>query len=127
MIVVDTSVWVEYFRGRPGSASINLDQLLDQEQVAMAAPVRIELIAGAGRQDGVRLRRVLSALPHWLPTDATWATMETWVLFASLRGQHFGVGDLLIGAIAAERGVTIWSLDDDFERLARLGLVTLHR
>ncbi len=80
-----------------------MDSLLDEDQVALVASVRIELLSGAGSADVARLKRVLPALPCWLPTDATWTTVETWALSAAARGQHFGVGDLLIGAVAADR------------------------
>ena len=92
----------------------------------MVAPVRVELLSGASRQDVTRLRRVLSALPLWLPTEATWSTMDTWAQRGGARGQRFGVGDLLVGAIAAEHGAPVWSLDADFVRMRRLGFVHLH-
>jgi predicted nucleic acid-binding protein len=126
VIVVDTSVWIAYFRGKPARLMLDLQDLLDQDRVALPAPVRIELLSGARGPDVGRLRRVLSALPHWLPSDATWTTMEAWAVSAGAKGEHFGIGDLLIGAIAYERGASIWSLDHDFARLATLGLVTLH-
>ncbi len=127
MIVVDTSVWVAYFRAKSGPLTDDLQSLLDQDQVALVAPVRIELLSGTRRSDAKRLTRVLSALPYWLSTDATWTTMVAWTLSAAARGERFGVGDLLIGAIAAERGASVWSLDGDFGRLAKLGFVTLYR
>jgi predicted nucleic acid-binding protein len=126
VIVVDTSVWVDYLRYGRASVVPPLQALLDLDQVALVAPVRIELLSGAGRRDLVRLKRVLSALPLWLPTDSTWATIENWVGRAAARGQRFGVGDLLVAGIAAEHGAAVWSLDGDFARLKRLGLVALH-
>jgi predicted nucleic acid-binding protein len=125
VIVVDTSVWVDYFRSA-GAAAVRLHALLDADDVALVAPVRIELLSGVRRIEVARLKRVLSALPLWLPTDATWATIEAWVERAGARGQRFGMGDLLVGAIATERGAAVWSLDADFERMARLGLLRLH-
>ncbi len=126
MIVVDTSVWIDFFRSRPGAAAKHLGSLLDADEVALVAPVRIELVSGVRRTESARLKRVLSALPMWRPTDATWATMEAWAERAGARGQRFGVGDLLVGAIASEHGAALWSLHADFVRMQRLGFVRLH-
>lgn len=73
------------------------------------------------------MRRNLAALPTFTPTQQTWATLEAWVERAASSGQRFGIADLLIGALAAERGASIWSLDSDFERLADLGFVSLYQ
>jgi predicted nucleic acid-binding protein len=126
MIVVDTSVWIDYFRSRAGATIDHLHSLLDADEVALAAPVRIELLSGVRRGEVGRLKRVLSALPRWLPTDATWTTMELWAERAGARGQRFGMGDLLVAALTAERGAAVWSLDADFGRMMRLGFVRLH-
>jgi len=127
VIVVDTSVWVDYFRYPTSVVVAELQAKLDEDEVALVAPVRVELIGGAGRQDVARLKRVLSALPSWLPTGATWATMESWAEKGGAREQRFGMGDLLIGAIAAEHDAKVWSFDADFARMERMGFVQLHR
>ncbi|HVZ71284.1 MAG TPA: PIN domain-containing protein [Polyangia bacterium] len=124
MTVVDTSVWIDFFRGKKPLAE-RLVGLLDADEVALPAPVRIEILSGAGRADRTRLARVLGALPVLGTTDATWARIERWVLAAGAVGHRFGLGDLLVASIAAEHGATIWSLDADFSRLAKLGFVTL--
>lgn len=122
MIVVDTSVWVAALRAEgPEAAALRL--LLDADEVLLPVPVKVELLSGTSRQQRTRLRSALSALPLTYPTDDTWRLMDEWTEQASAAGATFGVGDLLIAALANEAGALVWSLDGAFARLERLRLV----
>ena len=124
MIAVDTSVWIDFFRGR-SLAVEKLSVLLDRDEVVLPVPVRIEILSGARKSESQGLGRILSALPVLYPTEATWSRMESWVTAGTVAGQRFGLGDLLVAALAVEHGCTLWSLDSDFARMARLHMVTL--
>ena len=123
MICVDTSVWVAALRHRSSVAGRRLDELLDRDEVAMPIPVRMEILSGVSRAQEPRLRRALSGLPLLFPTDATWERIDGWIREAAQRGHRFGVGDLLIAAIAADHGMPLWSLDSDFQRMRLLGFI----
>lgn len=127
MIFVDTSVWVEALRSAESTTARRLGGLLDSGEVALSVPVRVEILAGASNRDHVRLRRVLSALPLFFPTEQTWLRIDNWLGRARSAGERFGLGDLLIAAIAADYDAPIWSLDGDFVRMARVGLVEVHQ
>lgn len=125
MIVVDTSVWIDAHRYPTRARARELRSLLDADEVALALPVRLELVAGVSRQDRHALLRGLSALPVIRPTDETWLRIERWVPAAADKGHRFALSDLLIAALADEIGGLIWSLDEDFEQLEKLKMARL--
>jgi predicted nucleic acid-binding protein len=126
MIAVDTSVWVSALRSSASPEAPKLAALLEADEVLLPVPVRTELLAGARSADRVRLRRLLTALPLAYPTDDTWRAMDEWASEARDRGERFGVGDLLIAALAREGGALVWSLDAAFTRMARCRFVDLY-
>lgn len=126
MIVVDTSVWVAAER-KPDSDDANaLRALLRADEVALALPVRVELVSGIAAKNRRALRRGLSSLPVARPTDDTWKLLESWVPRAVDAGYHFKVADLLIAALASELGALVWSLDKDFATMEELKFVHLY-
>ena len=126
MIIVDTSVWITYFRSASSPITRHLRELLDSEGVVLAAPVRVELLAGAARRDHHRLALLLSALPVAYPKRESWQRIDSWIASAVRAGERFGFADLLIGSLAADEGASVWSLDRDFGRMARLGFIETH-
>ncbi len=126
MIVVDTSVWVAALR-TAGSEAETLRLLLDEDEVLLPVPVKIELLSGTSKRDRAALRSALSALPLAYPTDETWRLMDGWTDRTARAGAAFGFGDLLIAAIAHEAGALVWSLDAAFERLQRMRLIDLYQ
>ena len=127
MIVVDTSVWVTATRAPAGEVAATLRTLLDADEVALALPVRMELMAGVARKDRAALRRALTALPVVVPSEDTWQTSERWIEPAANAGARFAIADLLIAGLAHDIGALVWSLDADFERMAARNLVRLYR
>ena len=126
MILVDTSVWIQFFRGKDKNLAGELESLLESDTVILAAPVRIEILSGCSKTNLLQLRRLLSALPLFFPGIATWQRMDVWIEQAVSAGQQFGVGDLLIASIAVDQKSLVWSLDSDFIRMKELGWVNLH-
>lgn len=119
MVVVDTSVWVAALRSRAAPEASTLAALLDADTVILPVPVRVELLLGAPARERTRLRRALSALPIAYPVDETWTLVEGWAGSAADAGHRFGVGDLLIAAVASERNALVWSLEVRVQRSKR--------
>lgn len=126
MIIVDTSVFVHAARRPTSVTARTLNHLVDADEVAVALPVRLELMSGVARKHRKEFRRTLSALPALRPTDDTWRLIESWVEPAADKGFHFSIPDLMIAALTREIEGLVWSLDADFEAMEGLGLIRLY-
>ncbi len=127
MILVDTSVWIKSLKDEECSESRNLRLLLDEDEVALGAPIKVELLSGTSLKDLKRLRLMLSALPCWYPTTLTWKIIDGWIEPAIKKGERFGFADLLIAALASENNAMLWSLDVDFHRMASFDMVKIFK
>ncbi len=125
MIAVDTSVWIDAQRRNSRTAGPLLE-LIEADEVMLPLPVRLELRAGIARHQRAQLIRLLTGLPVARPSDETWAQVERWTEQAADAGEHYSLSDLMIAALAEEIGGLVWSLDKDFERMARLKMVRLY-
>jgi predicted nucleic acid-binding protein len=123
VIVVDTSIWIRALRSTAAAEAITLRSLLEADEVALAAPVRSELLMAARLTDRTRLERELKGVPLLYPSDDSWRTLDRWTLIASRSGATFSVSDLLIGVLTTEIGGLVWSADSDFSRMAALKLI----
>jgi predicted nucleic acid-binding protein len=110
------------------------DGLVDEARAAMGFASKTETVAHALREM-VRRNRLEELKAMFgtvnIDVDIPCPTEETSAPHRALgggadRGQRFGVGDLPIAALAAERNALVWSLDADFERMARLKPVQLY-
>jgi len=126
MVLVDTSIWIAYLRACDPHLVAHLQALLEEDQVMLALPVKMEILCGSSQGDWPRLRRVLGALPLLIPSDSTWKRIEGWIEKTVSKGARFGVADLLIAALAADWGAQLWSLDIDFRRMQDFGFIRLH-
>ena len=126
MFCADTSVWIQALLDRASPFARHFAEVVEADEIAVPAPVRIELLAGAPRRDFAALVDGFTGMAGLVPGHATWDLVEGWVGKAVAAGQRFGLGDLLIGAIAAEQGAPVWSLDADFQRMQKLGFVELY-
>jgi len=63
LILVDTSVWIDYFRGSITAQTEKLDQLLGSEPLAVGDLILTEVLQGfTGEQDFNAARKMLTAL-----------------------------------------------------------------
>ena len=124
MVFVDTSIWIEFFKGKDAGLVDRLNTLLDRNEVALAVPIWLELLCGAPQKSQKLFRETLSALPIFYTSEDTWHRAAEWVEEASKKGERFSAIDLLIASFAYEQDASVWSLDNDFKRMEKLNFIS---
>lgn len=120
MIVVDTSVWIDYLRRRATPQSERLDALFaDGIVIATTGVIRMELLRGAAPSILDELRRSLDEHPV-LATEASDFDLAA-DLFRSCRAAGSAVRssiDCLIAAPCIRTRTPLLHADADFDKLA---------
>ena len=123
MVLVDTSVWIEFFDGNNPSVRRDLEILLRQGHVATAGLVLAELRRGCRSTPQVRgLMQAMEPLVYLEADCDCWLRAGELVAECSARGFQVGIADCLLAALAMRESASIFTLDPDFERIPRLRL-----
>ena len=115
--LVDTSVWIDFFRGVP-SIKIALEKLIARDEIFTAGPILYELLQGV-RLPGEK-KQVKEAL---LSTNYLEITLNDWeeasLLSSTLRAQGITLPmtDILVGHLAKARDLKVISFDPHFDQI----------
>jgi predicted nucleic acid-binding protein len=122
VILVDTSVWVEYDRATGSSFDRHLTDLIATDgELAVTEPVLMEVVAGARDDRRARdLRRLLLRFA-WLPFDAAVDSEAAALVYRRCRRAGVtprGMVDCLIASVALRHGTPLLAADADLHRVA---------
>lgn len=127
MILVDSSVWVDFFSSAPGRAGDELRRMVsDAEPFALTGVVVAEILQGLTR-DVSRIEHYLSQWDMLEPRGfRTYREAAAIFRLARAKGVSLTTIDALIAAIALEHRASLFTLDKDFSRITRLTGLPLH-
>ena len=127
MILVDTSVWIDFFSSSPGRAGAELRRMIEEvEPFALTGVVVTEILQGL-RRDVHRMERYLSLWEMLEPRGfSTYREASAISRLARSKGISLTTMDTLIAAIALEHRASLFSLDKDFSRIARITPLRLY-
>lgn len=127
MIVVDSSVWIDYFNGADSVAAGTLNELLGVERLAIGDLILTEVLQGfRSDPDFARARQALLSFTVFpmLGVDAALRAAEN---YRTLRKRGVTVrktADVIIASFCIENGHSLLFSDRDFLPFVRhLGLV----
>jgi predicted nucleic acid-binding protein len=129
-VLVDTPVWsLAYRRAAPTAnpTAAELASLIREGRAVMMGPVRQELLSGvrAAVQFNL-LRDSLRAFPDLSIVTPDHEFAATFFNRCRSRGVQGSHTDFLICAVAARRQMSIFTVDRDFDRFARILPIRLH-
>ena len=122
-VLVDTSIWIEYFNKPDSTAGTSLENLLKQGRVLGAGLVLTELLQGAKIEKEFKLiLESMTALPFLETTLNTW--IEAGQISFSLRkkGITIPTSDLILASLALENHCLIFTLDPHFNKIPGIKL-----
>lgn len=121
LVLIDTSVWIDYFLKKNALLEQTLDLLLDNAQVATAAIIVAELTQGA--RDKKEIEKIKGHFKplHWLPgTDRHWEMAGELSLQLRQTGKKINLTDCYIASLAKSASANLFSLDKHFTWIAKI-------
>lgn len=121
MVVVDTSAWIEYFKGSQAPEVALLDNCLDHDFVVLGDLIYCEVMQGIGnRNERERITRLFLSLPRY-PLVGFEIAGKAAANYRHLRTQGVTVGktiDVIIATFCMEKSFYLIHCDRDFDFIA---------
>ena len=118
--LVDTSVWVEFFRGNKITIKKRLEKLLDENRAFVSGIILAELMTGiSNEKDQHFLEECFLGMPYLDATREIFAAAGKMGATLRKKGITLPISDLLIAALAKTHALTVLTLDNHFQTLAR--------
>lgn len=121
-ILVDTSIWLEFFKTKDSVYGDILDRLLEEGRVCTTSLIKAEIIPGAKTLKRFReLNDYFDALPPVGEPASLWRDIIEVQFGLKRRGINgMSIPDLIIAIVAGANNKTIFTKDGDFKLIRRV-------
>ncbi|MBI1870619.1 MAG: PIN domain-containing protein [Chlamydiae bacterium] len=118
-VLVDSSVWIDFFRKKSSPEGEALDRLLEENRVCTVDLIKVEIVGGAKTlQQFEDLKSYFDALPLLEEPQGLWENMMHLQFNLHRKGiQGVGIPDLMIAVMAQTYHKVIFTRDHDFKRI----------
>ncbi len=118
--LVDTSVWIDFFRGVPSIRAF-LNDLILKNKVFICGPIFFELLQGIRSNEEKNLvKEALLSLPYLEINLQTWEDAASLSRKLRAKGVTLPLTDLLISELAKANRLEVISLDPHFDQIPDL-------
>ncbi|HAJ94865.1 MAG TPA: PIN domain nuclease, partial [Actinobacteria bacterium] len=124
-IIVDTSVWIEYFKNNQDYVPF-IEDSLNLENILITGLIISELLHGIKSEKEYKLLlESISAVPYVECIYEDWVRTGEILYNLKKKGRAVPLTDVLISAIAIRYNASVLTLDKHFKNIARIKLITL--
>lgn len=123
MILVDTSVWIDYFNGIKNKQTENLDRILSNQSVLIGDIILTEILQGFDSDKEFRLAKQALDPLDCVHLGGKSLAIKAASNFRFLRSKGVTIRktvDMLIGSWCIEHEVELLHNDKDFDQIATL-------
>lgn len=116
MILLDSSIIIEFLRAKRQHALARLDPL----NLGLISLVRVEVLHGA--RDPAQFLAIQKTFSSFLPVvveDGSWRLAEEMAFQLRSKGITLSLVDVVLAATAMETDSALWTLDRDFEQISK--------
>jgi predicted nucleic acid-binding protein len=125
-VLVDTSVWIEYFRNPESEAAATLDGILDDFEICVPKIVLAELMQGAkSTKELAVIGEFLQAFHIVDQSPETWLDAGRLANDLKKRGKTIHLLDCYLAMIAKEHSCSIFTLNRHFKEMKDIAGITL--
>lgn len=116
-VLVDSSVWIEYFRGK--KETLVLDELIDLNQICINNLILSELIPSLRIKKEEELIKILMTIRN-IPFQINWNEIIDFQEINLKKGVNkVSIADLLIVQNVRDNDLALYSLDKHFELMSK--------
>ena len=127
-VMIDSSVWIEYFRNGAGRISDNVDYLIDHDKVALCGIIELEIIQGMRPKERTRIISLFDALHYIETTRIDYKTAGEYLGRLRAKGISIPSTDSLIAVLCFRKNLQLFSTDrhfDAFSDIKRYNLINV--
>ena len=126
-ILVDTSVWIEFFRKREPYLS-TVARLIDEERVGSTGIILAELMHGAKSEKELAVLADFPQVFSFIPeTVQLWADAGRLAFNLRRKGVTIGLSDCFIAVAASSAHIQVATLDSHFDALCKPARISLFK
>jgi len=125
-VLIDTSVWIAYFKNMDQRLTDKVDDILGSSEVCVPRVVIAELVQGAKTEKEIAvIEEFVEAFSIVDQTDSTWLKAGKLSFSMKRKGTTVHLIDCYIAVLASENNCKIFSLDEHFKGIRKFERIEL--
>lgn len=125
-VIADTSVWIEYFKGRNAVLCGHLEELISHRQLRQIHVITAELIRGSlHTREKNAIMGTVAHIPVLPLPDSFWLTVGEFTFHLARKGVSAHLIDAWIAQAAILHRCTLWSLDKHFKQISEVSALEI--